>query len=54
MKKDKRLVEIERLIDELFGDTRVSKEQTLEWAEEIASKCEGMIDALKEDIKRDA
>jgi hypothetical protein len=40
-------------IDELFGDTSVPKETTLEELEELQSDVESKIDCLKEDIKRD-
>ncbi len=40
-------------INELFGDTSVSKQTTLDALEEIQTEIEFKIVALKEDIKRD-
>ena len=40
-------------IDELFGDTSVSKRATLDALEEIQSDLESKIDALEADIKSD-
>jgi hypothetical protein len=40
-------------LDDLFGDTTVTKEQTLEYLEEIQSELESKIDALKADIRNE-
>lgn len=53
MPQDPRVEEILREIDELFGDTSVSKEQTLEWMQEIQGAVDGNVDALKSDIEED-
>jgi hypothetical protein len=39
------------LIDQLFGDTSVSKRQTLDLLEDIQSEVDSKIDALRADIK---
>jgi len=41
---------VRRAIDELFSDTSVSKETTLEALEEVQADIEGKIDALKGEI----
>lgn len=41
-------------IDEVFGDTSVSKEQTLDRMQELSSHIENSIECLREDIKREA
>lgn len=38
-------------VEDLFSDTTVSKRDTLESIEEVASSCEGKIDALTGEIK---
>ena len=53
MKQDQRVKEILDSISELFGDTSVPKEKTLEWMEEIQSALEDNIAGLKEDIERE-
>jgi hypothetical protein len=40
-------------IEQLFGDTSVSKKQTLELLEEIESDVQSKCDALKSDIKHE-
>ena len=40
-------------IDEVFSDTSVSQERTLQAMEEIQSIVRGNIDALKEDLRQD-
>jgi hypothetical protein len=49
---DKRMQRVFNGISEIFSDTSVSPETTLELMEEIASDVEGKCDALREDIKR--
>jgi len=41
-------------IDEVFGDTSVSKEQTLDRMNELSNHIESSISCLEEDIKREA
>ena len=50
--QDKRVQRVMDGIDEIFGDTSVPLETTLEMIEEIASDVEGRIMALREDIER--
>jgi len=45
--------EIIEAIDELFGDTSVSKQVTLAWMEEIFGHVGTNVDAIKEDIEAD-
>ena len=40
-------------IDEVFSDTSVSQEETLERMQEILSTVQGNIDAIKADLKQD-
>lgn len=40
-------------IEQCFGDTSISKKETLELLEEIESDLESKIDALKADIKHE-
>jgi hypothetical protein len=47
VKKDEAL----KAIDELFGDTSVPKETTLDLLQELQSEVDSKIDALKGDIK---
>ena len=44
----------EEAIDKLFSDQSVSAQKALENMEELASDIEVKIDALKEDIEREA
>ena len=40
-----------KIIEEVFGDTSVSKEQTLEWLEEIFDSIEGKVELLRGEIE---
>lgn len=40
-------------IDEMFGDTSVSKQTTLDLLEELQSEVDSKVDALKADIKHE-
>ncbi len=53
-KKDPRLVEILKLIDELFSDTRISQEQAIENMEEIECQAGDNATGIREDMKRAA
>lgn len=50
---DKRLSKILEAIDELFSDTSVTQEQTLDWMHEIKAEVENKIQCVTEDKKRD-
>jgi len=49
-KKDEAL----KAIDELFGDTSVSKATTLDLLEELQSEIDSKVEAIKVDIKHEA
>lgn len=54
MESDKQRVKLKRIIqsiDDLFSDTSVSQDQTLEWMEEIRDEAQAKADCLIEDIK---
>lgn len=53
MPKDRLVDAAKSAIDEVFGDTSVTKERTLERMQELNSHIESSIDCLKEDIERD-
>lgn len=53
MPEDPRLKEILSKIEDLFGDTSVPKEKTVEWMEEISSAADGMAEVVKGDIERE-
>ncbi len=56
VKKPKRDVEVEAAIaaiEEVFGDTSVSKEETLDRMHEILANLQTSIDCLKADIKKE-
>lgn len=51
MKFNEKKQNVIEALDELFADTSVSQETTLEALEEIEGEIEGKIDALESDIK---
>jgi len=52
-KPTERKKEALELIDQLFGDTSVSKKETLDALEDIQSEVDSKIDALRADIKHE-
>lgn len=49
-----KLKKAEQAIDEIFGDTRVSKSETLDALEELASNLDVKIDLLRSDIDNES